>query len=99
MLARNSAQATHRVATHTSDLERDARTIVNRIKEGVGKDYFAHTVGKHPNEDPLDLLVRAAALFMVDDVSDELDAEATKWAQARLSGIRRDDQEHDRGRA
>ena len=77
-------QTTHGVATHTSDLERDARKIVNRIKEGVGKDYFAHTVGKHPNKDRLDLLVGAAALFMVDDVSDELDAEATKWAQARL---------------
>ena len=76
---------THRVATHVADIERDARKIVNRIKEGVGKDYFAHIVGKHPNEDPFDLQVGAAALLMVDDVSDELDAEATKWVQARLA--------------
>ena len=77
-------QTTHRVATHVADIERDARKIVNHIKEGVGKDYFAHIVGKHSNEDPIDMQVRAAALLMVDDVSDELDAEARKWVQARL---------------
>ena len=76
---------THQVATHASDIERDARTIVNRIKEGVGKDYFARIVGKHPDRDPLDLRVRAASLFMVDGVNDELEAEATKWVRARLA--------------
>ena len=73
------------VATHVADIERDARQIVNRIKEGVGKDYFAHMVGKHPDEDPLDLRVRAAALLMIDGVNDEIEAEATKWVQARLA--------------
>ena len=73
------------VVTHVADIERDARQIVNRIKEGVGKDYFAHMVGKHPDEDPLDLRVRTAALLMIDGVNDEIEAEATKWVQARLA--------------
>ena len=33
--------ATHQVVTHVADVERDARKIINRIREGVGKDYFA----------------------------------------------------------
>ena len=78
-------QTTYQVATHVSDIERDARRIINRIKEGVGKDYFAHIVRRHPDEDPLDLQVRAAALLMVDGVKDELDGEATRWVQARLA--------------
>ena len=78
-------RTTHQVATHVADVERDARTIINRIKEGVGKDYFAHVVGDQPDEDPLDLRVRAAALLMIDGVNDELEAEATKWVQTQLA--------------
>ena len=78
-------RTTHQIATHVADVERDARTIINRIKEGVGKDYFAHAVGDQPDEDPLDLRVRAAALLMIDGVNDELEAEATKWVQTQLA--------------
>ena len=78
-------RTTHQVATHVADVERDARTIINRIREGVGKDYFAHVVGNHLDEDPLDLRVRAAALLMIDGVNNELEAEATKWVQKQLA--------------
>lgn len=81
--------ATHQVETHVADVERDARKIINRIREGVGKDYFAHIVGTHPGEDPLDLRVRAAALFMIDGVSEELEREATKWVQDGLARFAR----------
>lgn len=78
-------RTTHQVATHVADIERDARSIINRIKEGVGKDYFAHIVGNQPHEDLLDLRVKAAALLMIDEVNDELEAEATKWVQRQLA--------------
>lgn len=75
----------HQVETHVADVERDTRKIVNHVREGVGKDYFAHLVRKNPDEDPFGLRVKAAALFMVDSVSEELESEATRWVQARLS--------------
>jgi hypothetical protein len=79
-------QTTHQVATHLTDLDRDTRRIVNAVKEGVGKDYFAHRVAKAgADADLLDVRTRVAALFMVDGVSGELEAEATKWVQTRLS--------------
>ena len=78
-------RTTHQVATHVADVERDARAIIGRVKEGVGKDYFAHIVGNRPDKDPLDLRVRAAALLMIDDVNGELEAEATKWVQTQLA--------------
>ena len=77
--------ASYQVETHPADMERDARRIISRVKEGVGKDYFAHLVGKHPDIDRLDLQVRAAALLIVEDVNDEIEAEATKWVQDRLA--------------
>lgn len=77
--------ASYQVETHPTDMERDARRIISRIKEGVGKDYFAHLVGNHPELDHLDLQVRAAALLMVADVNDEIEAEATKWVRDRLT--------------
>lgn len=77
--------ATRHVATHVADIERDTRKIVNRLKEGVGVDYFAYLVGKNPGEDPLDLRVRTAALLMIDGVNDDVEAEATKWVQERLA--------------
>ena len=78
-------RTTHQVVTHVADIERDARSIINRIKEGVGKDYFVHIVGNQPGEDLLDLRVRAAALLMIDEVNDELEDEATKWVQKQLA--------------
>ena len=75
----------HQVETHVADIERDARRIISGVKEGVGKDYFAHLVGKHPDMDHLDLQVRAAALLMVAGVNDEIEAEATKWVQDQLT--------------
>ena len=77
-------RTTHQVETHVADIERDARSIINRIREGIGKDYFAHIVGNQPDEDLLDLRVRAAALLMIDEANDELEAEATKWVQRQL---------------
>ena len=79
-------ETTHRIATHFTDLDRDTRRIVNAVKEGVGKDYFAHRVAKAgPEQDWLDVRTQVAALFMIDGVAGELEAEATKWVQARLA--------------
>ncbi|WP_420433465.1 DEAD/DEAH box helicase [Candidatus Poriferisocius sp.] len=75
----------HQFATHVADMERDTRKIVKGIREGVGKDYFAHLVRKHPDDDPFGLRVKAAGLLMIEDVSEELESEATKWVQARQS--------------
>lgn len=77
--------ASYQVETHPADIERDARSIINRIKEGVGKDYFIHLVESRPEVDRLDLQVRAAALLMVDGINDEIEAEATMWVRDRLA--------------
>ena len=77
----------HQVATHVADIERDARKIISRTKEGIGKDYFAHIVGKNPDEERLNLQVRAAALLMIDGVNGEIEAEATKWVRDRLANF------------
>jgi type III restriction enzyme len=83
-------RTSHEVATHYADIERDTRRVVNSIKEGVGKDYFAYRdrvrrAGGDEETDTLDVRIACAALFMVPTVIAQLESEATKWVQGRLS--------------
>jgi len=73
------------VRTHSGDLTRDTGRVINAVKEGVGKDYFAHQAAKRADDDLLDIRTDVAGVFMVGDVAGDLDAEATKWVQARLA--------------
>ena len=83
--AKVGATETVTVRTHSGDLTRDTGRIINAVKEGVGKDYFAHQASKRVDDDLLDIRTDVAGLFMVSDVTGDLDTEATKWVQARLA--------------
>ncbi|MDQ3350556.1 MAG: hypothetical protein M3501_01165 [Actinomycetota bacterium] len=79
-------QGSRTLHTHADDLERDTGRILNRIKEGVGKDYFSHRAQRRPaGTDLLAVRTEVAALFLVDDVASELETRATKWVQSQLS--------------
>ncbi|MCE9622092.1 MAG: DEAD/DEAH box helicase family protein [Actinomycetia bacterium] len=84
--AGEARRTSHEVATHFADIERDTRRLINSVKEGVGKDYFAYCVRRAgDDEDRLDVRVACAALFLVGGVVAQLEAEATKWVQDRLA--------------
>jgi type III restriction enzyme len=77
---------TRSISTHASDLMHDAGRIINRIKEGVGKDYLAHRAARRPaHQDLLDVRVQVAALFTIDDVRSQIGEEATKWVRTQLA--------------
>jgi hypothetical protein len=73
------------IATHYRDIDRDARRLINSIKEGVGRDYYAHRVSKEPDVDKLDVRIEVAALLGVDGVVAEIEATATKYVQEHLA--------------
>jgi len=77
---------TREVRTHTADIERDTTKIIKRIKEGAGQDWFAHRVDSAGGDaDTFQIRIEVAALLMIDEVAEELDAAATKWVKAQLS--------------
>lgn len=76
---------TRQVKTHFADIDRDTRKIITRIKEGAGRDYYAHRVEKEGEAaDKFEIRIRVAALLMIDTVVQALDETATKWVQERL---------------
>lgn len=76
---------TREVKTHFADIDRDTRKLIKRIKEGAGQDYYAHRVEKAgADADKFETRISVAALFMIDEVAQALDAAATGWVQDRL---------------
>lgn len=76
---------TREVKTHFSDIDRDTRKVIKRIKEGAGQDYYAHRVEKAgAGADKFEIRISVAALFMIDEVVQALDAAATGWVHDRL---------------
>jgi len=60
---------TREVKTHFSDIDRDTRKVIKRIKEGAGQDYYAHRVEKAGvDADKFEIRISVAALFMIDEV-------------------------------
>lgn len=72
------------LAAAASDLERDSWKILNGVREGVGKSYLQYLVRQNPGADIGDLRTRAAALFQIDGVIDELHREANRWCREQL---------------
>lgn len=82
---RELGESTRELPTHAKDLDRDTKRIVHRVKEGVGKTYFAHRSEKAgPAADLLAVRTEVAALFSVDKVAPALDLAATAWVQEHL---------------
>jgi superfamily II DNA or RNA helicase len=82
-----AGEATTRlIDTHIKDIDRDTRRIINSVREGVGKGYYAHRVAKaDPNESRLDIRVEVAALLRLDGVVASVEAAATEFVQEHLA--------------
>lgn len=82
-----SSGATSRlIETHAKDIDRDTRRIINSVREGVGKGYYAYRAAKaDPGESRLDIRVDVAALLRVDGVVASIEAAATSFVQEQLS--------------
>ena len=76
------------VATHSRDVARDAQRIVDSVREGAGKAWFASRATAEPGTDRDVLRVRCAALLRVEGVAARLDAAATEWVQDQLDRFR-----------
>jgi hypothetical protein len=76
------------VATHGRDVARDAQRIIDSIREGVGKAWFAHRLAKEPGADRDEVRVRCAALLWVESVRSIIDATATDWVREQLDRFR-----------
>ncbi|MCU0310720.1 MAG: DEAD/DEAH box helicase family protein [Acidimicrobiales bacterium] len=82
-----TAEVTSRLLeTHIKDLDRDTRKILNSVREGVGKGYYAHRVAKaDPEESRLNIRVHVAALLRVDGVIASVEVAATEFVQEHLA--------------
>lgn len=77
---------TRLLETHVKDLDRDTRKIINSVREGVGKGYYAHRVAKvDEGESRLDVRVEVAALLRVDGVVAGVEAAATEFVLEHLA--------------
>ena len=72
------------VATHARDVARDTQRIIDSVREGVGKAWFAHRLAAEPGADRDAVRVRCAALLSVEKVSTMIEATATEWVRERL---------------
>ncbi len=75
-----------RLKTHARDIDRDTRKIINGVKDGVGKSYYAHRVSRsEPEANKLELRVDVAALLRVDGVIAEIEATADRFVREQLA--------------
>ena len=77
-----------RIATHARDVARDSQKLIDAVKEGVGKAWFAHRIQVEPAADRDVVRVRCAALIRVEGVTQQIDATATAWVQEQLDRYR-----------
>jgi len=76
------------VATHARDVARDAQRIIDSVREGVGKAWFAHRLAAEPGADRDAVRVRCAALLRVEKIRTMVEATATDWVREQLDRFR-----------
>lgn len=82
----DAGASSRQIETHAKDVDRDTRKIINSVKDGVGKGYYAHRVNQaDPEADKLDIRIEIAALLMVDGVIAEIENTATRFVQEQLT--------------
>ena len=82
----DTGASSRQIETHTKDIDRDTRKTINALKEGVGKAYYAYRVSQAgPAVNKLDIRVEVAALLLVDGVTAEIEATATKFVKKHLT--------------
>lgn len=78
--------SSRRLETHTKDIDRDTRKILNSVKEGIGNSYYGYRVRQAgPSADRLDVRIQVAALLQVPGVIAEIETTATKFARDQLA--------------
>lgn len=77
-----------RIATHARDVARDCQRMINSVREGVGKAWFAHRLAVEPGADRDAVRVWCAAVLRVDGVLGKVEAAATEWVQEQLDRFR-----------
>ena len=82
----DTGSSSRQLETHAKDIDRDTRKIINSVKEGVGKAYYAHRVDKcDPTANKLDIRIEVAALLHVDGVIAEINATANRFVLEQLA--------------
>lgn len=82
----SAEETTRTIDTHIKDIDRDTRKIINSVREGVGKGYYAHrATNADPNESRLDIRVEVAALLRIDGVVESVEAAATDFVKEHLA--------------
>ncbi len=76
------------VATHARDVARDAQRVIDSVREGVGKAWFAHRLAAEPGADRDTVRIRCAALLRVDGIAAKIELTATDWVKERLDQFR-----------
>jgi hypothetical protein len=76
------------VATHARDVARDAQRIIDSVREGVGKAWFAYRLAAEPGADREAVRVRCAALLRVDGIAAKIESTATDWVKDQLDQFR-----------
>jgi type III restriction enzyme len=82
----DAGASTRQLETHAKDIDRDTRKVLNTLKEGVGKGYYAYRASKVGlSANLLDVRVEVAALLLVPGVIAEVEAAATKFVKKYLT--------------
>ena len=84
----DAALSTRQLEIHSKDLDRDTRKVINAVKEGVGKAYYAYRAARAGDQaDLLEARVEVAALLAVDGILRNIDDTATKFVQEQLASF------------
>jgi type III restriction enzyme len=75
-------------ATDARDVARDSQRIIDAVREGVGRAWFAHRLEATPGADRNAVRVRCAATLRVAGVLAAIDATATEWVREQFDGFR-----------
>jgi type III restriction enzyme len=83
---KDAGDSTRQIETHAKDIDRDTRRIINSVKEGIGKAYYANRVSKSdPSANKLEIRIEVAALLHVDGVIAEIEATSNKFVRKQLT--------------
>ena len=82
-----AAPEVRHIATHARDVARDSQRVINSVREGAGKAWFAH-LATMPKADRDAVRVRCAAVLQVDGVIAAIETTATDWVQEQLDRFR-----------
>lgn len=85
-IGRSTDASTRLIETHAKDIDRDTRKIINSVREGIGRSYYAHrAAAADPSESRLDIRVEVAALLRIDGVVANVESAATAFVKDQLS--------------